>query len=191
SERLQEILHHESKNNLLICIPPFNEKTNNLKNYYGSLSFWEYYWLNRFENVNQLLSHSSYSNSFVTRETIFYECDITMVKQVWHGRNVTFVYGNNGRFNAEHELFDGIKSKSEILIKPTNAFDDYNSILAECIKYETDTLFLIAAGPTATVLAFDLWKNGFQALDIGHLPNSYDEFLGRIISPEHIPLVSK
>ncbi|MEZ9215419.1 GT-D fold domain-containing glycosyltransferase, partial [Vibrio lentus] len=23
SERLQEILHHESKNNLLICIPPF------------------------------------------------------------------------------------------------------------------------------------------------------------------------
>ena len=59
-----------------------------------------------------------------------------------------------------------------------------------CRFFEKNVLFMVAAGPTATVLSYDLWKDGYQALDVGHLPNSYDEFLGEIISPENIPLIN-
>ena len=36
-------------------------------------------------------------------------------------------------------------------------------------------LFLIALGPTATVLASDLSLKGFQAIDIGHLDICYEQ----------------
>ena len=34
-------------------------------------------------------------------------------------------------------------------------------------------LFLVALGPTATVLAYDLSKIGYQAIDIGHIDISF------------------
>lgn len=37
-------------------------------------------------------------------------------------------------------------------------------------------MFLLALGPTATVLAYDLCKIGFQAIDIGHLDIEYEWF---------------
>lgn len=33
---------------------------------------------------------------------------------------------------------------------------------------------IVVLGPTATVLAYDLAKAGYQALDIGHLGKAYD-----------------
>ena len=191
TQRLHDILTHGSSEGLLVCIPPFNAKTNNIKWYHGSLSFWEWYWLNKFEKLNHLFTKKEYGNSFVTRETVFYENETEMIKKIWHDRDVVFVYGAKGRFNTSHTLFDNIASKNEILVPPVNAFDEYSSILEECKKYKLNSLFMIAAGPTAAVLAFDLWKLGYQALDVGHLPNSYDEYNGLIVSPEDIPLVSK
>ena len=35
-------------------------------------------------------------------------------------------------------------------------------------------LFLIALGPTATALAYDLFKAGYQAIDIGHVDVEYE-----------------
>ena len=35
-------------------------------------------------------------------------------------------------------------------------------------------LICITAGPTATVLAYDLAKLGYQAVDVGHLAKAYD-----------------
>lgn len=191
TRRLHEILKHGNSSGLIICIPPFNSKTNNIKRFYGSLSFWEWYWLNKFEKINGLFTKNEYGNSFVTRETVFYENNTNEIKKIWEGRDVVFVYGSKGRFNTASDLFDNINSKNEILISPVNAFEEYQSILNQCKKCEQNSLFMIAAGPTATVLAFDLWKLGYQALDIGHLPNSYDEYNGLIVSPEDIPLISQ
>lgn len=43
-------------------------------------------------------------------------------------------------------------------------------------------------GPTATVLAVELSDNGYQALDMGHFPNCYLEFLGEAKRPEVYPM---
>mgnify|MGYP000128627122 CR=1 FL=1 len=41
-------------------------------------------------------------------------------------------------------------------------------------KLEKTALFLIALGPTATVLAYDLFKSGYQAIDAGHVDVEYE-----------------
>ena len=45
------------------------------------------------------------------------------------------------------------------------------------MHYGENKLILIALGPTATVLAYDLAKAGYWALDIGHLDLEYEWFL--------------
>lgn len=40
----------------------------------------------------------------------------------------------------------------------------------------TDTLILIALGPTATVLAYDLAKENIQSIDVGHIDLEYEWF---------------
>tara|TARA_B100001059_G_C17745167_1_gene533879 strand:+ start:399 stop:1265 length:867 start_codon:yes stop_codon:yes gene_type:complete len=190
TKRLHDILLHGSSDNLLVCIPPFNSKTNNIKRYHGSLSFWESYWLNKYEKLSKLFTNDEYGNSFVTRETVFHQNNVKKIKNIWEGRTVVFVYSKKGRFDTSSILFDNIREKYEIHVPPVNAFEEYDSILEQCKKFEKNCLFMIAAGPTAAVLAFDLWELGFQALDIGHLPNSYDEYRGVILSPEDTPLIS-
>ena len=45
------------------------------------------------------------------------------------------------------------------------------------IKIKKNILILISLGPTATVLAYDLCKLGYQAIDVGHIDIEYEWFL--------------
>lgn len=190
TKRLTEILTSNVEN-LLVCIPPFNAPHNNIKNYYGCLSFWEKYWLEKYDRIKPLLKLERYGNSFISRDSIFYENELNDIKKIWGGRDVVYVYGEGGRFNENSEIFDNIKSSQRILVPSQSAFDVYNEILEKCMTKSRNSLFLIAAGPTACVLAYDLSLAGYQALDVGHIPNCYDQYLGRIVSPEALPLNNK
>lgn len=189
SKRLVEILKYTSDNKILICIPPFNSPTNNIKYYYKRLTFWQGYWLKRFDKLSPLFINKEYGNSFVSRDSVFYENNVEYIKKIWENRKVVFVYGKGGRFDTKSILFDNIIAFKTILIPPSNAYKDYNRILTECLSYSKDNLFIIAAGPTATVLAFDLAEKGYQALDMGHLPNCYEQYLGIKPAPEDTPLI--
>ncbi|MDR2870426.1 MAG: GT-D fold domain-containing protein, partial [Deferribacteraceae bacterium] len=74
-----------------------------------------------------------------------------------------------------------------INIPPANAWDEYDTIFEAAKKYSTDWLVLISAGPTATVLAYDLYKVGYQALDIGHIAASLKEVYDGAPIPERTP----
>lgn len=63
------------------------------------------------------------------------------------------------------------------MLPKAHAFEHYNEILNEARKESKDKLFIVILGPTATILAYDLAKSGYQALDMGHLAKDYDWFL--------------
>lgn len=44
------------------------------------------------------------------------------------------------------------------------------------MKGAADSPFILAAGLVSKVLAYDLYKAGRRALDLGHLENSYDYY---------------
>lgn len=188
SYRLKEILKSSDKR-ILICLPPFKSEYNNSKNICCGYSFWEIYWFQYFNKLKQYFNNKVYYNAFISRLDVFVENDVNKIKKIWKDREVVFVYGKNGRFDKNCILFDNIKNSKEIRIPAIDAFDEYDEILNNCLKMKEDSLFIIAAGPTATVLAYDLAKKGYQALDLGHLPNSYDQYLGNITKPEDIPML--
>ena len=50
-------------------------------------------------------------------------------------------------------------------------------------------MILLALGPTATILAYDLSVMGYQAIDIGHIDVEYEWF--KLGTREKIPLKGK
>lgn len=183
TERLNEVISEPINDKLMICISPL-KSPDHYPNWYRNLPYWEYYWLNHWHLVKDMIEYKKYGNALISRDSVFYEIDLPKIKSIWQDREVVFVVGKNGRFVFDQRLFDNIKNSEFIYVKPSHAFEDYDNILEQCLGFSKDKLFFIAAGPTATVLAFDLYKAGYQALDFGHLPNCYAEFLKEKPRPE-------
>jgi glycosyltransferase family protein len=190
SQRLHEILLTPSVNNLIVAIPPFNSAYNNTLNFYKDISFWEWYWMKRYNKLSPYLTSDWYGNSFVSRDAVFYENNLASIKKLWEGRKTVFVVGKHGRFIFEPRLFSNLIENGRVYVPATNAFEDYGRIKKECFAFSLDHLFLIAAGPTAAVLAYDLHAAGYQAIDMGHISNCYLQFMGEAQAPETLPMNS-
>lgn len=99
------------------------------------------------------------------------------LKSLWTGRDVLIVEGERTRLGVGNDLFSDTESVLRILCPAVNAFSRYRDILDAAKAYGKDRLLLLALGPTATVLAYDLALSGYQALDIGHVDIEYEWFL--------------
>lgn len=186
-KRLIEILNSNERK-VLICISPLRSKKYKINIEEQEPFFMERYWLAKWNELKKFFkSNNIYGNALFSRKNIFYECKLEKIKKIWEDRKVIFVYSKKGRFEIDNRLFNNIKEYEEIFIPALNAFDIYEEILEKCCNKNKEYLFLIAAGPTATVLAYDLALKGYQAIDIGHFPNCYREYLGEILSPEILP----
>ena len=124
-----------------------------------------------------------YGNAFITR---FYsemkdksdaKRRFQRIMQIWEDRDVVIVEGEFTRFGVGNNLLNKARSVRRILTLNENAFGYYKQIFANCIQEKKDSLFLLALGPAATILAYGLAKEGFQAVDIGHLDIEYEWFL--------------
>jgi glycosyltransferase family protein len=99
---------------------------------------------------------------------------VTLIKQIWKDRDVYLVEGYSSRLGVGNNLFMGANSVKRILCPSQNAFSKYNEIIFKIEHLVPhNALILIALGMTATVLAYDLSKLGYQAIDIGHIDVEY------------------
>ena len=128
------------------------------------------------EHINPLFdANTQYYDANVTRTRV--PEHFLKLKKIWAGKNVVTLEGNLCRLGVGNDLFDTVASLRRILAPPECAFSAYGRILEEALKMEQDDLFLIALGPTANILAYDLCKAGYRALDIGHLDICYELLL--------------
>lgn len=96
------------------------------------------------------------------------------ISELWRGKDVTIVCGETIFDQIEHNIFDCAKTTSYIYAPSQNAFEEYEAILNSCQNISKNHVVIIILGPTAKVLAYDLAKKGYQALDLGHIAKSYD-----------------
>ena len=99
---------------------------------------------------------------------------LSLWKRVWENRDVVIIEGEHTKMGVGNDLFDTANSIRRIICPSRDAFNNYSNILEEAKKLEKSVLILIALGPTASVLAFDLAVNGYQAVDTGHLDLEYN-----------------
>jgi glycosyltransferase family protein len=103
------------------------------------------------------------------------------IKNIWDEREVVIVERKKRRLGVGNDLFENSKSIQRIICPSINAFSNYTEILNEVKKLDKSKLILIALGPTATVLAYDLSIAGYQAIDIGHIDIVYEWYLKKSI----------
>lgn len=171
----------QPQRNLLVCFPHPIE-----------IDWWHRFWSEFWFQTKYYINNERLGDSMVTRMEAFYLFDQEVV-QLWHeilqDKRVCFISGENSRLKPNHHIFSTIASWSKISSKNSDAYSDIDNIMEQCISKQNEVdMFLIALGPTGTVLSGRLAKLGLRALDIGHLNNSYDTvYLGRG-TPETLPI---
>lgn len=135
-----------------------------------------------------------YGNAFISRFYIDYTDKaessqrVKRLKQIWEGQDVVLVEGMESKLGVNNDLFDGARSLRRILGPAENAFSVYDQLM-DCVKTEAskDDLILLALGPTATAMAYELAKEGYWAVDIGHIDIEYEWLLMGATSKVNVP----
>ena len=103
--------------------------------------------------------------------------DGPLMKQIWDGQDVLLVEGEKSRLGIGNDLFDNARSIRRILGPVENAFVRYDELFEAAKKHGKDKLILLALGPTASVMSYALFREGFRAIDLGHADVEYEWFL--------------
>lgn len=139
----------------------------------------------RREHMLLLNTDRQYYDAYVTRPYVMYADNNTdapakrfeQLKRIWDKRKCVFVEGSCTGLGVGNDLFDNAAEIRRIIGPAEDAFMAYDKLLECCMKQDGDVLFLLALGPAATVLAYDLCKAGYQAIDVGHVDLEYEWFL--------------
>lgn len=182
ADRLKEVLNsHED--NLLIAIA----------DNYGSLAKYTdeaardirmYMTKEVRENHIQLLDlNRQYYDAYLSRAYLMYRDKTNVknkfdnIKKIWDNKNVLIVEGRYTRFGVGNDLLENAKDVKRIIVPDKNAFEKYDEIIKAVRFYGKNKLILSIIGPTATVLSYDLAREGYWIIDIGQLDTEYEWFI--------------
>lgn len=190
SKRLEDILQDKQD----FCLIGVTDAINTFENLSSES---ETYWvknMNKYRDVwlKYLREDVVYCSSNISRLYIRYEdrsqCwkNFAMMKEIWQNRDVVICEGEFTRLGVGNDLLENCKSIKRIICPSENAFKKYDEILENLKKVPKDSLILMALGPTATVLAYDLAKCGYQAIDLGHIDIEYEWYLKNADTKEKI-----
>ena len=181
SYRLWEVIQ-EHRDSLLICVPRFLTNMDNISN--EVKTFWKYSLLRNqsawdyYLEENRIYGDTQFTRFYMDLKDKSSSAQIIgEIKSLWKNRDVIIVEGKESRLGVGNDLFIDSNSVRRIICPAENAYCYYDRILCETKKLGRDYLFIIALGPTATVLAYDLSREGFQAIDMGHIDIEYEWFL--------------
>lgn len=193
-EKMKYILSSSSESHIT-CIPHTLITTEGLKEI--PAKYWDNYFLKKRGRIIRFLNSSkTYYDTQVTRLYIDLKdgskakARFSKIKEIWKGKKILIIEGEKSKLGVGNDLFEGVTDIKRIICPATNAFSKYQEIL-ESIKKNIDQsyLILIALGPTATVLAYDLYKMKYRALDIGHIDVEYEWM--NMEAKEKVPLKNK
>ena len=195
SKRLLSILNTKEKNLLIGINVPYQQKILDIFNYQAKTYYTE--WLDSIKfKLAKILKNKEYYSSTITRFYIDLESKkgvpeyIRKLKMIWNDREIVIIEGDKSRLGIGNDLFNNSKLIQRVICPTRNAFNSYFKILNTVKqKVNKNKLILIALGPTATLLSFDLYKLGYKVLDIGHIDIEYEWYLRK--AKKKIPIKNK
>ncbi|MDJ0356570.1 GT-D fold domain-containing glycosyltransferase [Paenarthrobacter sp. PH39-S1] len=156
---------------------------------------WMGIWAENWHKLKPVLqaSTSRWANTHISRPPFFQRHGRDAVdawRKVWDGKRVCVVAGKGSRFEMIPELFDNVASVVRIDSEPTDAYPTLEDLKLRLDSLADVDIFLIALGPSGTVLAGYLASEvggRRQAVDIGHLASSYLNVFRGGRMPEQLP----
>ena len=183
-ERLKEILN-SNNDKILIAIADnygsldnYNDRAADVIRQYMTKE-------KRQEHISLLDLSREYYDAYVSRPYMIYKDKdknaseiFKLYKKMFWDRNILIIEGENTKTGVNNGLLDGAHSIKRILCPVTNAYSVSDKILNHALEFASpDDLILITLGPTATILAYDLAMQGYQAIDFGQVDNEYEWYL--------------
>ena len=183
-QKLIKVLNSNEKNLLIGLNIPYKEKDLAKLRPIGRY-FWIKYLNKNKIKISRLINKKNiYYSATISRFYIRYKNKsfinikkyINKLKKIWDQKNILIIEGQKSRLGIGNDLLNNAKTIKRIICPVKNAFKIYNKIIKEVQKLKEKRLILIALGPTATVLTYDLYKLGYQSIDIGHVDLEYEWF---------------
>lgn len=167
----------------MVAIPRTLIEIKNLKD--NEKYFWSRYYLKQKKKLKENISNEKvYFDSMISRfymPYIKFEENIRDIENLinyFSNKKILIIEGENTRFGLGNLLLKNASEIQRIILPDKNGFKKYKKILDFVLNnFTKDNIILIALGPTATVLAYEFCKNGYQALDIGHMDVEYEWYL--------------
>lgn len=136
------------------------------------------------ENHMRLLDlNREYYDAYLSRPYMMYRDKTSakdkfdQIKGLWNKEEILIVEGEYTRFGVGNDLLDNAKKVQRIIAPAKNAFGQYQKIKDAVCRHGKNKLILAILGPTATVLAYDLAREGYWIVDIGQLDVEYGWYL--------------
>ena len=182
-DRLLDILN-SNEENLLIGL--WNSFSKNYRKLYikSAKRYWDW-WLGKYKykvittvDINKIYASTAMSRFYFDYKDRSHVSEyVKKLKMIWDNKDIVMIEGEKTRLGLGNDLFNNANSIQRILCPNSNAFDVYDKILNEALKIDKNKLIITALGPTATILAYDLYKAGYQIIDIGHVDIEYEWYL--------------
>lgn len=182
SNKLLKVLNIKDKGFLVGINLPYQDKTlQKLRRY--SQKFWAKFFRKYKFKIAKIIKNKKYYSGTISRFYLAYKDKtnipkyIKKLKKIWDQKDILIIEGEKSRLGIGNDLFNNTKSIKRIICPIKNAFRVYDKIINSILKFGEKRLLLLALGPTATVLAYDLYKLGYQSIDVGHVDIEYEWFL--------------
>lgn len=123
-----------------------------------------------------------YGDSFISRPWMSFldvekaEKSFTLLKKLWDGKDLVIIEGDKTRCGVNNDLFKNARSIERIIGPAEDAFSVIDDIYKEALKMDKSKVFVLALGPTASILSYRLFKAGYTAYDLGHMDVEYEWF---------------
>lgn len=195
SRRLREV-YLSNRSDLLICIPHALNSLRGLNDH--ARTFYAQWTLTHYTQLAELLSRNDrqkhvLGDASISRPYKDWKLPdhanrvFPKIKQLWQKQDILIVEGEKTCLGVGNDLFDNVNSIKRILCPAVNAFDRYDEILQSVLDLHQNELVILALGPAATVLAYDLAVSGIRTLDLGHVDIEYEWYLRKTTSKVAIP----
>lgn len=149
----------------LSCIPLLNAGMSDKK-----YKFWKSYGP---YTEAYLKSDSIFGSAFIGRTDSAPHIDDSeyweSCRRLFKGDHVLILCGKDKGVFPDKSLFRYALSHRVLCGPPKNAYKSLNALLSVLLKQKKVDVFVLSLGPTATVLAYELSRYGFRALDLGRL----------------------
>lgn len=179
---------------MLVCIPYPMIDSSVYKGY--NRTFFEREWLGRRKWLQGIIANrqkwgdSAFTRFYLNRTDINdYPHYISLFKGLWDGQDIILIEGEYSRLGVGNDLFNNVGSIKRVLCPAKNAFARYDQILSTALSFDKDSLFLLALGHTATVLANDMCQQGYRAIDLGHIDIEYEWY--KMKAKKKMPVINK
>lgn len=179
AERLKEVIQSNDEGCLIGVCPLWDVNKNLIDDY---SKFARKYvskkikFIDKFIDRDKVYYDATFNQKYMVVHDYDFESFFNCLKEIWKDRDVTIICGKGIFDKHQYNIFDNAKSIEYMYAPSKNAFSEYQKILDDAKTIPKDRLILIVLGPTATVLAYDLHKLGYRALDIGHCAKDYNAY---------------